>query len=112
MSKKEVIYSPYSKFRHEVLKKLKDLGYVEDFKVSEGEIKNIEIKLSYKKNETIFTDVKIFSKPGRRFYVSYKDLKPVMSGYGYSILSTPAGILTNKEARMKKMGGELLFQIW
>ena len=112
MSKKEIIFSPHSKFKEEVLKKLKDLGYVAEFKVSGDKIKNIEIKLSYKKNETIFTDVEIFSKPGRRFYVSYKDLKPVMSGYGYSILSTPAGILTNKEARMKKMGGELLFKIW
>ena len=58
------------------------------------------------------TDVQIFSKPGRRYYVSYHDLKLIMGGLGYSILSTSKGILSNKEARKSKVGGELLFSIW
>lgn len=57
-------------------------------------------------------DVKLFSKPGRRWYTSSKKLKPVLGGMGVGILSTPKGIMTNKEAKHKKIGGELLFEIW
>ena len=113
MAKKDVITSPFSKFREQVVKKLKEIGYVGDYKVSEVEgKKEIVINLVYKKGVADFTDVRIFSTSGRRFYVSYKDLKQVVSGYGYSILSTPSGIMTNREARAKKVGGELLFNIW
>lgn len=112
MARKETIVAPYSKFAEEVLKKLKTLGYVGEYKI-EGDLKKIiTIDLIFKKDETPFTDVAIFSKPGRRYYVSYRDLKPVVSGFGYSILSTPVGILTDKEAKLKKTGGELLFNIW
>lgn len=111
MARREQIDAPYSKFSEEVLKKLKSLGYVGEYKIDK-ESQNIVINLIFKKDESPFTDVAIFSKPGRRYYVSYRDLKPVVSGFGYSILSTPAGILTDKEAKLKKTGGELLFNIW
>jgi small subunit ribosomal protein S8 len=112
MARKETVVIRHSKYGLEVLKKLKELKFITDFAVSKGAIKTIEVSLAYNKNESKFTDVVIFSKPGRRFYVSYKDLRPVVSGLGYSILSTPIGILTNREARAKKVGGELLFNIW
>lgn len=112
MAKRETIEAPYSKFVEEVLKKLKSLGYVSSFKTEGTGKKKIKVELAYDKEESTFTDVAVFSKPGRRYYVSYKDLKPVVSGYGYSILSTPVGILTDKEAKAKKIGGELLFNIW
>ena len=102
----------HSKYAVEVLKKLKELKFITDYAIVGKKLKTIEVTLAYEKNESRFTDVEIFSRPGRRFYVSYKDLKPVLSGYGYSILSTPVGILTNREARAKKVGGELLFNIW
>lgn len=112
MAKRDQIEAPYSKFVEEVLKKLKTLGYVGDYKIDDAAHKTITIDLVYDKDQSSFTDVSIFSKPGRRYYVSYRDLKPVMSGFGYSILSTPVGILTDREAKVKKMGGELLFNIW
>ena len=56
--------------------------------------------------------MKIYSTLGKRHYVSYRDLKPVLSGFGHAILSTSQGILTDKEAKLKKIGGELLFSIW
>jgi small subunit ribosomal protein S8 len=78
-----------------------------------GEIKKeIIIDLLYKDKNPALTDIKIYSKPGRRYYVSYRHLKPVLNGLGYSILSTPKGILTNIEAKKLKVGGELLFEIW
>lgn len=112
MARNETVVVRHSKYGVEVLKKLKELKFITDFTVSKGATRTIEVSLAYNKNESKFTDVAIFSKPGRRFYVSYKDLKPVLSGFGYSILSTPVGILTNREARTKKVGGELLFNIW
>ncbi|MCX7955727.1 MAG: 30S ribosomal protein S8 [Patescibacteria group bacterium] len=113
MSQKEEVSSFYSKFKEELIKKLKELKYIKDYSIEEkNKIKIIIIKLNYIENNPVLTDVKIFSKPGRRYYVSYKDLKPVMNGYGYSIISTSKGIMTDKEAKIKKIGGELLFNIW
>lgn len=110
---KENISCYYSKFKEEVLKKLKELKYIKDYKIEERSNKKIiNIELLYVNKNPVLTDIKIFSKPGRRYYVSYRDLKLVMSGYGYSIISTPKGIMTNKEAKIKKVGGELLFNIW
>jgi len=112
MAKKENVVSPYSKFKETLLKKLVDLKFVKEYKV-EGEVKKtILITLIYEKGEPALTDVQIISRPGRRFYVSYRNLKSIMSGFGHSILSTPGGIITNREARQKKLGGELLFNIW
>lgn len=111
---KDNVSASYSKFKEEVLKKLKQLKFIKDYKIEEVDSvkKVLVVDLLYIENNPALTDVKIYSKPGRHYYVSYKDLKPVLSGYGYSILSTPKGIMTNKEARLKKVGGELLFNIW
>lgn len=112
MAKKETITSPYSKYKEALLKKLVSLKFVKEYKI-EGEIKKtISITLIYEKGEPALTDVQIISRPGRRFYVSYRNLKSIMSGFGHSILSTPKGIFTNREARKLKLGGELLFNIW
>lgn len=112
LAKKEVIHSPYSVFKINILKKLLQLKFIKNFKVEEDKNKLISIELNYNNGIANFTDVKIFSKPGRRYYVSYRDLKPVLSGYGFSIISTSKGIKTDKEAKKEKLGGELLFNIW
>ena len=113
MAKKDSVIVNHSKINIEILKKLKDLGYIKSYEVSTDKIKKIIVDMLYDKQQSSkFTDVKVISTPGSRYYVSYKDLKPIVSGMGYSILSTPMGILTNKEARLKKTGGELLFNIW
>lgn len=112
MARKETIESPHSNYKEAVLKKLKDLKFIESY-VVEGETKkNIVINLSYKEGEPAISDVKIFSKPGMRLYISYKNLKPVLSGFGYSVLSTSKGIMTDREAKKAKLGGELLFSFW
>lgn len=112
MSKKESIESPYSKYREAVLKKLKALGYIEDYSI-EGEIvKTMTVNLVYEEGVPALTDIKLFSKPGRRWYVTVKELKPVLGNMGYAFISTPKGILTNKEAKKEQVGGELLFHIW
>jgi len=109
----EVLVSPYSRFKEEVLKKLVELGFVKNYEIEGEKIKSLIIKLVYNdKGQAALRGVKLFSRPSRRIYVSYKELKPVMSGIGYAIISTPKGLMTNKEAKKVKVGGELLFHIW
>lgn len=112
LAENEKVDLPHSKFKEAVVKKLKELGYISDYLVDEEKVKKIVIDLKYKNKVPAMTDVKIYSKPGRRYYVSFKDLRPILNNFGYSILSTSHGILTNKEAKKLKVGGELLFSIW
>ena len=112
MTKNDTLTSPYSGYREAVLKKLQDLKYIKGYEVEGDVVKTLTIELVYTKGVAAVTDVQVVSTPGQREYISYKDLKVVMSGMGYSILSTSKGILTNKEARTEKVGGELLFKIW
>lgn len=113
MSGRERIESPYSRFREDVLSKLKRLKYISDYTVTGDKVKHVSIELSYDEElQPAVNDVKIISKPGQRMYTAAKDLKPVLSGMGYAILSTPDGILTNIEAKKNNVGGELLFYIW
>lgn len=112
MTKNEQVTVPHSNYRKEVLNVLKKCGYIKDYSILGDVKKHITIDLIYEKGTAKITDVKVVSKPGRRFYVAYTDLKPVMNGMGHSILSTPKGIMTNGQARRAKTGGELLFMIW
>ena len=113
LAKRDVISSPHSKMKEQVLKKLKSLGFIQDYSIeSKGPKKEITIILKYKQGEPVFTDVTIRSKPGQRWYITVNAIKPVMSGTGYMIISTSKGLMTNVEARKSKLGGELLFEIW
>lgn len=112
LAKKDSVVVTYSRLNYEILKKLKEFNFIKDFVVEGTKIKEITVYLNYKDKESAFTDIKIFSKPGRRWYCSYRDVKPVLGGLGISILSTSKGIITDKEAKKIKVGGELLFSIW
>ena len=111
MARKETILVKKSRFNESILKKLKELNYVASYEQAE-DAHYYEVSLKYDEGMPAVTEVRIFSKPGRRYYVSYKDLKPVIGGMGYSVISTPKGIITNLEAQKEQVGGELLFNIW
>lgn len=112
MSGKPEITVQNSRFGRAVLEKLKRLNYIKNFSINE-DAKEAVVKLNYDEdNNATFTDVEIVSKPGQRMYISASELKPVLSGFGFAILSTPKGILTNIEAKKQNTGGELLFRIW
>ncbi|GIW62465.1 MAG: 30S ribosomal protein S8 [Patescibacteria group bacterium] len=114
LAQKEQIESPYSKMRVEVLKKLKELGYIADFKeeeISKG-VKKLVIDLKYEANTPALVDVKLYSKSGRRWYIKAKEINAVKGNTGYLIISTSKGIMTNYEAKEKNLGGELLFEIY
>lgn len=112
MSHRESVVSPHSKYKEDLLNKLKELKYIKDYSVAGEIIKEISVDLLYEDDISAVTGIEIISKPGRRNYQSYKNLKPVVNNFGCSILSTSKGILSNKEAKKAKIGGELLFNIW
>lgn len=111
---KETVSVPYSKLRHSVANKLAEAGYIASVTTTgkQPQEKQLEVTLNYENGEHRIHGVKRISKPGRRLYTKVTDLHPVKFGKGHLILSTPAGILTNEEAKEKKVGGEQLFIIW
>ena len=112
VGKKEVSL-PYSKLKHAVADKLVAAGYIEK---AEQKGKNVQktlvVTLKYENGSHRILGVKRISKPGRRLYTKVADIHRVKFGHGHMILSTPAGILTNEEAKAENVGGEQLFIIW
>ena len=112
-ARKEQITVPFSKMDYAVLKVLADAGYV---RTPEKEVvgkKNfITVRLIYKNKIGAIDDFKLVSKPSRHFYADYRSLRNVKQGYGVAVLSTSRGIMTNRQARKGKVGGEYLFEIW
>lgn len=112
-TKDVVIVSPYSKFKHSVAKCLVKEGYVKSAsKKTRKGLPVLEIGIIKINDRPKITDLKRISKPSRRVYMGVNDLRPVKSGYGLLVLSTPKGILTDKQARKEHVGGEILFKIW
>ncbi len=112
MTAKNDVVIPYSVLKEEILKVLTHEKYILGFDITENEDK-FKIFIAHldpqKKTNYTFTRV---SKPGQRVYVRSKNIKAVYNGLGVSILSTPKGLMTNKEARKQKLGGEILFEVW
>ncbi len=114
MVHKELASIPYSKLKHAIADKLVESGFIESAEKHGKKVKKtLDVTLKYdEQGRHIIKDVKRISKPGRRTYVSVSDIFPVKFGNGKRILSTPLGILTGEEARVKNVGGEELFIIW
>ena len=109
----ETVMVPASKLKVELAEILKNEGFIKGYKVEgEGPIKNIVITLKYRGNERVITDLKRISKPGLRVYAKVNEIPTVLNGLGIVILSTSQGLMTDKEARAKQVGGEVLAYIW
>ncbi len=110
---KKRVSLPYSKLRHAVADKLVMAGFIDSVS-TKGKVaqKTLEVALKYEHGAHKINGVKRISKPGRRLYTKVSEIHQVKFGKGKLILSTPAGILTNDEARAANVGGEQLFIIW
>jgi small subunit ribosomal protein S8 len=109
----KVVPVPHSKHIEAIANKLKELGFVERVEMSKKDVRTMEVTLAYDaKGKHKIHDVKRISKPGRRMYVQARDAHSVKNGLGARVLSTPKGILSDREARKVKAGGETLFEIW
>jgi small subunit ribosomal protein S8 len=109
-ARKDSMTVPFSKMDFAVLTSLVGAGYLKSAEKEAVGKKNF-IVVKFAKKGTV-NDFKLISKPSRHFYADYRSLKRVMQGHGVGVLSTSHGIMTDKEARKKKVGGEYLFEIW
>jgi small subunit ribosomal protein S8 len=104
---------PYSKIKVEISRILKQEGYISNYEVdSTGEHPQIKIAFKYVNRTGALTGLKRVSSPGLRRYVGSQDIPRVLGGLGISILSTPRGIITGREAKKQNVGGELLAYVW
>jgi len=110
----ENVSFPYSKITLAIAELLQNEGYIKDVTKKGKKVhKTIEATLVYDENKQAkVTGVERVSKLSKRVYAGVADIKSVRSGYGILVLSTPAGLLTDKQARAQKVGGEVLFKIW
>lgn len=113
----EVARVPASKIKSAIAELLKAEGYISDYRTEkwgEGETKEtLTIVLKFdREKDAAFQGMRRVSRPGRRVYVSHDDIPRVLSGLGTAILSTSRGLMTDKEARRQKVGGELLCEVW
>ncbi|HIJ78525.1 MAG: 30S ribosomal protein S8 [Desulfobulbaceae bacterium] len=114
MVKFESVEMPLSKLKAGVAEILKREGYISGFQVIEDKIQGVlRVDLKYDQNNYgVITGLKRISKPGRRIYVKHDKIAKVMSGLGIAIISTSKGIVTDREARSQKLGGEILCEVW
>ena len=108
---------PYSGVREHLAKVLKLEGFIDDVRVAESDTglgpKTLTLVLRYGRNkESAIDGIRRVSTPGRRVYVRHDRIPPVRSGLGVSILSTSKGVMTDKECRKQRVGGELLCEVW
>ena len=104
-----------SKMIEEIAKILKDEGYISNYKINKntnGDEMVLDLKYSADKKERVITGLKRISKPGLRVYAKHDELPRVLNGLGIAIISTSEGLMTDKNARSKHLGGEVLAYIW
>lgn len=111
--KHKTVSVPASKMKVAIAELLKNEGYINDFSVTEGAKANIVIDLKYgPNNQKVINGLRRISKPGLRIYASYEDLPKVLNGLGIAIVSTSKGLMTDRQAREQKIGGEVLAYVW
>jgi small subunit ribosomal protein S8 len=105
---------PLSKVKRGLAEVLKREGYIWGFEEVQGEpVAELRIELKYGPNgERVIRHIKRVSKPGRRVYRHATGLRPVLNGLGISIISTSRGVVSDREARQRNLGGEVLCELW
>ncbi|MDR1781923.1 MAG: 30S ribosomal protein S8 [Bacilli bacterium] len=109
----ESVTLPHSKLKAEICRVLKDEGFINGYKVEGDTKKNLVVELKYgKSNERVISGIKRVSKPGLKIYVKCEDLPKVLNGLGLAIISTPKGVMSEKQARKENVGGEVIAYVW
>jgi small subunit ribosomal protein S8 len=105
---------PTSKLKTEIARILKEEGYIANYKLAEEEgQKLLRVYLKYgPNNESVIRDLKRVSRPGCRVYIGKDEIKRVQGGLGISIMTTPKGVMTGRQARREGVGGEILAEVW
>jgi len=115
LAKHDRLDVPVSKLKLEVCRILKEQGYVESIQVLDSDPvkKQVRIYLRYTpEGEPLIRSIKRISKPGRRVYKGAEEIRPVLNGLGVGIISTSQGLLTDAQARQRRVGGEVLCEVY
>lgn len=113
MARKTEVLVPLSKIKFEIAKLLKHEDYVVSVEeVKQGNMPNIKIILKYDSSKPAISHIQRVSTPGRRVYVKKEAVPTILNGLGMAILSTPQGLMTNKQAKRAGVGGELMCEVW
>lgn len=113
MAGKRRIKVPFARFDYEIAEALVKRGYLESAEKKGRSVKKIiDISLKYNDNACKINDIKLVSVPSKKIYSGYKKLRSSKQGYGDYFITTPKGVMTIKEAKQAKVGGEVLFEIW
>jgi small subunit ribosomal protein S8 len=110
-AKKREVVLPNSRIKYTIAKILEKEGYLDEVKVKEDE-KELSFAIRFANGVAALTDIKRISKPGRRVYKKRDELPTVLSGRGVAIVSTSQGLMTNVEAKMRSLGGEIVCEIY
>ena len=113
LAKHNTVKIPFSKIKESLANILQSEGDINNFEVKEeGTKKDIIVSLKFMDGEAVIKGLKRISKPGRRVYTSVESLPKVLGGLGIAIVSTPNGVITDKECRKHSVGGEVLCYVW
>lgn len=111
--KHPTVEMPHSNMKEKIAMILKDEGYIEDVVVeAEGIKKTIKITLKYFNGKPVIQGIQRISKPGLRIFAGVENMPKVINGLGIAILTTTKGVMTDKEARKQRIGGEVIAYIW
>jgi small subunit ribosomal protein S8 len=104
---------PGSKIKTEIAKVLKESGYIRNYKfMDDGKQGVLRVYIKYTNDKNTIINIERLSKPSRRVYVNAKSVMPVYNGMGIAIMSTSQGVMTDKAARERNIGGEVLCTVW
>ena len=103
---------PASKFKSKIADVLKSEGYIIDYKINDDVKPTIEINLKYNSGNPVINTIERVSKPGRRIFSSASSLPKINNGLGIAIVSTPQGVMTDIDARKKRIGGEIICKVF
>ncbi len=112
MVRKQDVVLPLSRMKFEIAKILEKEGYVTAVEKSDAHHGQLKLKVRYDENGPVIRDIKRISKPGLRVYATKAELPRVLNGQGIAIVSTSAGLMTNKEARKRGLGGEVVCEVY
>src|SRR5690349_3142057 len=114
LRRRDTVTTPASTMRGRVLDVLKSEGFIRGYSESKSEagLDQYEIELKYSDNTPVIRTIERVSRPGRRVYVSVKNIPSVMNGLGVSIISTPRGVMADHEAKSQNLGGEVVCRVF
>ncbi len=119
LAKKSSLSIPFTRINEQIAQILEKEGFIQSYQIS-LDAQNLIVRLKYrskaiyrgKKKESCITNLKRISKPGLRIYANSREIPRILGGTGIVILSTPEGLMTDREARLRGIGGELLCSVW